>query len=285
MSATAPRWGWTDEQLATAPTVYAPELFAGKTVLVSGAGTGIGKGIAFLLARLGADLVLCGRRAELLEQTRQGLQRFGGQVLTLPLNIREPERVAEAMDRVWETFGKLDVLVNNAGGQFPRPAIDLTVNGWNAVIDTNLNGTWTMMQSAARYWRDHGQSGNIVNIVLVVERGTPGAAHTGAARAGVIALSKTVAVEWAPLGIRVNCIAPGTIETDAFRYYPPEASANFHLSNPMKHTGDVQDIAEAVAYLAAPSGKFITGEVLAVDGGLRMWGECWVTAKPDYFKV
>ena len=193
--------------------------------------------------------------------------------------------VTALFDAVHARFGRLDVLVNNAGGQFAQPAIEYSVKGWNAVIDTNLNGTWYMMQTAARYWQDSGGAGNIVNIVADVWRGMPGVAHTIAARAGVIYLSKTVAVEWAPLQIRVNCVAPGCCETSAFAYYPPEGTATYWQANPMLRPGDAMDIAESVVYLAAGSGKFITGEVITVDGGQQMWGDPWTTGRPAYFRI
>jgi len=175
--------------------------------------------------------------------------------------------------------------VNNAGGQFAQPAIDFTPKGWLAVIDTNLNGTWYMMQAAARRWRDAGQPGNIVNIVANVWRGMPQVAHTCAARAGVIYLSKTLSTEWAPLKIRVNCVSPGSINSEGLNVYEPEAAAQFFKTNPMKTLGDAYDVGQAVAYLGAPSGKFITGEVLVVDGGNNQWGDVWPGGRPDYFDI
>ncbi|MCM2337245.1 SDR family oxidoreductase [Hydrogenophaga pseudoflava] len=279
-------FGFDDEALAARPTVYQPRLFAGQVAIVSGAGSGIGKAIAFLYARLGARLVICGRDPAKLESCAEWLRRLGSpDVLVQVTNIREPEQVEQLIDVVWRHFGRVDVLVNNAGGQFPQRALDYSVKGWKAVIDTNLNGTWYMMQALARRWRDTGTQGNIVNIVATFQRGMPGVAHTCAARAAVTYLSKTVAVEWAQYGIRVNCIAPGAIASTGFRQYSPEAVKAFAGANPMKHVGDVQDVAEAVVYLSAPSGKFITGELLTVDGGGVLWGEAWTIAKPDYFKV
>jgi citronellol/citronellal dehydrogenase len=201
------------------------------------------------------------------------------------MSVRDPEAVAALFDAAWTRFGQLDVLVNNAGGQFAQAAIDFTPKGWNAVIDTNLNGAWYMMQAAARKWRDAARPGAIVNIVAAVGRGMPGVAHTCAARAGVIHASKTVAVEWAPLSIRVNCVAPGVISTEAMNSYPEEARQSFPRTNPMMRFGQVEDIANAVAFLAGPTGAFITGEVLTVDGGNQLWGDQWTIPKPDYFKV
>lgn len=281
------QWGLTDEQLAALPSVYRPDLLAGKVFLVSGGGSGIGRGITYLLARLGADVMICGRRADRLAETADGIRRLvGREVATHPMTIREPQQVEGLVAATFDRFGRLDVLVNNSGGQFPQAAIDFSVKGWNAVIDTNLNGTWYMMQAAARQWRDRGQAGSIVNIVATVWRGMPQVAHTCAARAGVIYLSKTVATEWAPLGIRVNCVAPGAIATEGLNVYPEGVPDRFANTNPMKRLGDVQDIAEAVVYVAADSGKFITGEVVVVDGGHCGWGDTeWPGGRPAYFDV
>src|SRR5690606_10071410 len=234
---------------------------------------------------LGATLVLTGRNRERLEATQSLFQGAGIATEIRDFTIRDAEAVDAAIRDVWERHGRLDVLVNNAGGQYPQAAIDFSVKGWNAVVDTNLNGTWYMMQAAARRWRDSGTPGNIVNIVADIWRGMPQMAHTAAARAGVVYLSKTVAVEWAPLGIRVNCVAPGCCETSAFGRYPPEGAASFEQSNPMKRSGDAQDVAEAVIYLAASSGKFVTGEVLTVDGGQQLWGDPWAAGRPRWFEL
>jgi citronellol/citronellal dehydrogenase len=189
------------------------------------------------------------------------------------------------MDDIWKTYGRLDVLVNNAGGQFAQPAIDMSPKGWAAVVDTNLNGTWYMMQAAAQRWRDRKQPGNIINVVVVISRGLPQIAHSCASRAGVVFASKTVAVEWAPLNIRVNCVAPGTIQTGAFDYYTDAGRASFEQANPMLHAGDPSDIANAITYLASSAGKFITGEVLTVDGGQQNWGDPWFSGRPTYFEL
>jgi len=284
MSYAAAKSGLSDADLAGMPLAFRPDLFAGQVVCVSGAGTGLGKAAAYQFGRLGAKLVLCGRKAERLERTAEGLRRLGVECLVQPMTIRDPEQVAALIDACWSRFGGLDILINNAGGQFPQPAIDYSVKGWNAVIDTNLNGPWYMMQAAARRWRDAGRPGTIVNIVAVVWRGMPGVAHTCAARAGVIYLSKTLAVEWAPYRIRVNCVAPGVIETEGMAVYPAEARAEFDRSNPMLRMGDVQDVADACCYLGGATGKFITGETVTVDGGNQLWGEQWTAGRPDYFK-
>ena len=281
-----PAFGLTNAELASQPTVYRDGLLDGKVVLVSGGGTGIGKAIAFLAARLGADVVICGRTESKLEEARAAIaEGTGREPVISAMSIREPEAVEQLLDMVHDRFGRLDTLVNNAGGQFPQDAIDFSRKGWSAVIDLNLNGTWWMMQEAARRWREKGVGGNIVNIVAHVERGMPQAAHSCAARAGVIYLSKTIATEWAPLNIRVNCVAPGTIETDGFTVYPPNALARFHEANPMKRLGSAWDVAEASVYLASDAANFVTGEVLTVDGGMAQWGVVWPAGMPEYFDV
>ena len=279
-------WGMTDEQLAAWPLSFRDDAMAGQVCLVSGGGSGMGRAIAYVLTRLGAEVVICGRRAHMLEETAAGIEKhLGKKIMTRAMTIREPDEVKALLDETWERFDRLDVLVNSAGGQYPQAAIDFSVKGWNAVIDTNLNGSWYMMQNAALHWRARERGGSIVNIVAVVSRGMPQVAHTAAARAGVIYLSKTLSVEWAPLNIRVNCVAPGSIATDGLNVYPRQAAETFAISNPMKRLGDVMDIAQSVVYLSAPTGKFITGEVLTVDGGRQNWGEDWPGGIPDYFRV
>ena len=228
---------------------------------MSGAGRGIGKAIAFQFARLGAKLVLCGRDPERLAGVAARLSGLGAEVLSHPMSIRDPEAVTRLFDVVAERLGVIDVLVNNAGGQFPQAAIDFSPKGFNAVVDTNLSGTWYMMQQAARRWRDAARGGRIVNIVAVTTRGMPGVAHTAAARAGVVALSKTVAIEWAPLGIQIICVAPGIIATEGMNVYSPEAREALPETNLVRRFGDFRDVADAVCYLAGPSGSFITGTV------------------------
>ncbi len=266
-----------------APSVYRPDLFDGRVALVSGGGSGIGAATALLFARLGATVVICGRTQAKLDVVAQFAQDQGANILPVAANVREPEQVDALFAQVHERCGRLDYLVNNAGGQFPQEAIDFSDKGWSAVINNNLNGTWFMMQRAARYWRDHEQPGSIVNIVVVIERGMPGVAHTAASRAGVVGAARTVAVEWAPLNIRVNCVAPGLTATKGLDVYPPEAVKEFPLANPMHRPGTAMEMAEACVYLSAPSGSFITGEVLTVDGGGKLWGELWTAGRPEYF--
>ena len=279
-------YGMSDDTLANAPTVFREDLLKDQVIIISGGGSGLGKAMAFLMSRLGGKVMICGRREERLKETSDSIRELvGAEVLYHPMTIRDPGAVEELMEITWGKFGKLDVLVNNGGGQFPQDAINFSDKGWNAVIDTNLNGTWYMMQRAARMWQKHKHAGSIVNIVANVDRGMPQVAHTCAARAGVIGLTKSLSTEWAPLNIRVNCVSPGSIATEGLNVYSEEAVEAFLYSNPMKKLGDAFDIAESVIYLSAPSGKFITGEVVTVDGGNAQWGDVWPGGIPDYFKV
>lgn len=281
-----PRFGFTNEELAAHPTVYRDDLMKDQTVIITGGGTGMGKAMAFLAARLGANVVLCGRTATKLEEAQAAIEQLVGRLpMVVPMSIRDPDQVEAMLDAVLDHYGRIDTLINNAGGQFPQNAIDFSRKGWLAVMDLNLNGTWWMMQETAKRWIAAGKPGNIVNIVATTERGMPQSAHCCAARSGVLYLSKTLSTEWAPHKIRVNCVAPGIVETEGFGVYPDEALKRFHLANPMKQRGDAWDIAESVVYLAAPSGKFITGEVITVDGGQNQWGVNWPAGIPDYFDV
>ena len=278
-------FGIPDEALLTRETVFRDDLLQGRTVLVTGAGSGIGKAISVLFARLGARIVLASRSEEKLATTTALLDRIGAASHVKPTNIRDPEQV-DALFEALEAEGIVpDFLINNAGGQFPQASAELSDKGWRAVIDTNLNGTWTMMQRAARVWKRGEKPGAIVNIIAPHLRGMYGLAHTVAARAAVDHLSRNLAVEWAPDRIRVNCVLPGPIDTEGMNVYPPEAQARMARSNPMMRLGDAQDIAQACVYLAADSGRFITGETLVVDGGHQLWGELWLTDKPSYFDV
>jgi citronellol/citronellal dehydrogenase len=294
-SSTAPRikdswplksWGMTDEELATYPMVFRDDLLKDMVFVVSGGGTGLGRAMAYLFARLGGDVMICGRRKEALDVTAKGIRKhLGKEIATYPMTIRDSTMVESLIKETWGRFGRLDVVVNNGGGQFPQASIDYTVKGWLAVIDTNLNGSWYMMQSAARQWVERKAAGHIINIVANVQRGMPQVSHTCAARAGVIYLSKSLATEWAQHQIRVNCISPSCIATEGFNVYPPDAAEQMKRTNPMQSLGDMYDIAQAAVYLAAPSGKFITGDVIAVDGGNANWSDWWPAGRPAHFKV
>ncbi len=282
------------EELAALPIVFRDDLFAGQRVLVSGGAGGIGLALCTLFGRLGARIVTCGRDAAKLERVAEQLASIEVECTTHAMTIRNPAQVAELMDAVWQRAGGLDVLVNNAGGQFAAPALDVTPKGWAAVVETNLYGTWYMMQEAARRWiaEDGGKprplgsppTRSIVNVSTLTGRGSVGIPHTAAARAGQIQLTKSLALEWAPHGIRANAVAVGVVRSPGLAHYPPEARPSFD-HNPQRRLGDVHDVAQACVYLAAPSSEYVTGSVLNVDGGESIWGEYWALGKPDWFKI
>lgn len=272
----------TNEQLAEQPTVYRSDLLDGAVMLVSGGGSGMGRATAWLGARLGARVVVCGRTESKLSDVVEAIRARGLQADYAVLDIRERASVESTFTSIYSRYGAVDIVINSAGGQFPQNAIDFSEKGWDAVINTNLNGTWHMMQTAARHWHELDRPGSIVNIV-VVGRGLHGVAHTRAARAGVIAVSEAVAVEWAPRQIRVNCIAPGAVQTEGWAVYTQAAREKYPRTNPLMRAGSPWEIAEACVYLSAPSGAFITGEVLTIDGGGQHWGEIWTGGKPGYY--
>lgn len=282
---TDPNLDPNDDVLASEPTVYAPDAFQGKTVLISGGAGGLGRACGWLLGRLGARVVIAGRDAEKLAGAVASMRAKGLDAHSHAVDIREPQSVDGLIEWLDGEIGPIDLLVNSAGGQFPQAAIDFSEKGWNTVVNTNLNGTWRMMQAAARRWRSQARPGAIVNIVVVTRQGLHGVAHTVAARAGVIALSEALAVEWAPLKIRVNCIAPGAIETPGWKVYDPAVRKTYASSNPMMRAGKAWEVAEACAYLGGAASQYVTGETLHVAGGGQLWGEVWTIPKPDYFKV
>ncbi len=253
---------------------FSEGLFREKTVLLTGGGSGIGLEIARQFLLLGAEVYIASRKAQRLEAGMRVLQPLGI-VHSYPLDIREPEQVTGLAQFIAERSGRLDILVNNAGGQFPSRAEDITPKGWQAVINTNLNGTWYVTQAMANRFFFAQGAGIVVNIVANYYRGFPGMAHTGAARAGVSNLTQSLAVEWARRGLRLNCVAPGIVQSSGLEQYPPELLSGIADRIPMKRLGTVEEVASLVLFLASPMATYITGETIYVDGGAHLWGDIW----------
>jgi len=261
-------------------SVFRPDLLKGRVALVTGGGTGIGRGIANSLARAGADVVIASRKPENLEGAKRELAQHGTRIRTLPTNVREPETVRRTVEAVVADLGRLDILVNNAAGNFYAPSATLSENAWKAVVETDLNGTFFTSQAVYPVMKQQ-QGGRIISISMTLHyRGWPMMAHATAAKAGIDALTRTLALEWARDGIRVNAIAPGPIPTEGVRkaFTPtpgaPDIFTEEHARDmiPAGRWGDPNDIGEMVAYLASPAGDWITGAIFVVDGGSWLKG-------------
>lgn len=245
-----------------------------KTIIVTGGATGLGKAMAIEFARLGADIVIASRKLENLQQAKDEISAFNGKVVISQTDVREPEQVSQMVDKAVHAFGKVDVLVNNAAGNFRVPSLEMSVNAWNAVVDIVLNGTWHCSQAAAKKMVEQNSGGVILNIGSThVWSGNPGTAHSTAAKAGVLALTKTLAVEWAPYNIRVNLIAPGPIEgTGAAKqlWETPELKENVLRRVPKGRFGEPMEVANLAAYLVSDYAEFVTGAAFVIDGGRHL---------------
>ncbi|GFO00258.1 peroxisomal trans-2-enoyl-coa reductase-like [Plakobranchus ocellatus] len=255
-------------------SVFRCGLFKNKVAIVSGGGTGIGKAIATELLYLGCKVVIASRNAKKLEAGAEEIRTWlrannhDSELHIIPCNIRKEEEVQNLISTTVKNHGQLDFLVNNGGGQFLSPAKDIQLKGWNAVIETNLTGTFLMCREAYNQWmKDHG--GAIVNIIADMWKGFPMLSHTGAARAGVDNLTKSLSLEWVHSGVRVNSVAPGVVysETAAANYKDKNV---FELAKPLlpyHRLGTVEEISSAVCFLLSPGARFITGETVRIDGG------------------
>ncbi|XP_037084490.1 peroxisomal trans-2-enoyl-CoA reductase-like [Pollicipes pollicipes] len=252
--------------------VFRPGLFAGQVALVTGGGTGIGRAISRQLVELGATVTIAARREAPLRATAAALAAAGpGCCDFATCDIRKEDDVTRLVATVLERHHRLDLLVNNGGGQFLSAAADITRRGWHAVVETNLTGTFTLTQAAHRAWmRQHG--GSVVNIIADMFRGFPMMAHTGASRAAVENLTRTLAVEWAQDGVRVNAVAPGII-------YSPTAAANYSVDVfgqftaevPARRCGTTHEVAAAACFLLSPGASYVSGATLRVDGASSLY--------------
>jgi citronellol/citronellal dehydrogenase len=258
-------------------SIFRPGLFDGQTIVITGGGTGIGRAVAHELAGLGAHVVLAARRLDRLEQVRDEIAAAGGSALAYACNIRDEAQVAELFEAVLAARGAVDGLFNNGGGQFLSPAERISLKGWQAVVETNLTGTFLMCREA--FGRCMGaRGGAIVNMLMENARGFPGMAHSAAARAGVENLTRTLAVEWARSGVRVNAVAPGLIRSSGLDTYGEAARSlieQVRRDIPAKRPGTEAEVAAAVTFLLSPAAAYISGATLAIDGASSLWRKTW----------
>lgn len=249
--------------------VMQPGLFAGKSALVSGAGSGIGRAIALRLLELGMDVAGVGRRAELLEGTAQLAEGKAGRFTFECCDLRDSEAAEALVARIGDRQG-IDLLVNNAGGQFYAPATEISRKGWDAVIDINLSAIFTVTRAAYPYLKD--RRGSVVNISLSgVDRGSKGLAHSIAARAGVLGMARSMALEWAADGIRLNCIGPGLVTTEGLE--TPTARkmlSKLLAATPVGRATSPEEVAELTAFLASDAAALMTGQLIHIDGAAHL---------------
>jgi len=243
--------------------------------IVTGGGSGLGRATALELASLGAQVVVCGRRLEPLEETAAAAE--GGRVEALACDIREEDQVESFVGGVMERHGQIDLLVNNAGGQFLTPAEDITPKGFRTVIRLNVEGTWLMTHAVAtRAMIPDSRGGKVVNVTLSPHHGLPGMAHSSAARAAVENLTRVLSIEWARFGIRLTALAAGHFATDTLRTkYPKAVVEGVAGTVPLQRMGTEAEFAWLVAYLASPAGDYFSGAVLTIDGARDNWFGAW----------
>ena len=246
-------------------------LLKGKSIIITGGGTGLGKSMATRFAELGADLVITSRRQNVIDETAEELRQYGGQVLAVPCDVRDPDQVQHMVDETVKTFGKIDILLNNAAGNFISPTENLSSNAFKTVVDIVLNGTFFCTQAAGKVMRKN-KGGVILNIVTTYSwTGSGYVVPSACAKAGVLAMTRSLAVEWAKYGIRTVAIAPGPFPTKGAwsRLAPPGLGIEKKMKNriPLKRVGEHIELANLASYLISDQAAYINGEVVTIDGG------------------
>jgi citronellol/citronellal dehydrogenase len=256
-----------------ASQIFRPGLLDGQVIVVTGGGSGLGRATALELASLGATVVVAGRRIEPLEETAKLCG--SGRCEAVQCDIREEQQVGALVDGVLERHGKIDTLVNNAGGQYMSPAEDITAKGFDTVVRLNLEGTWLMTHAVATKAMIPGEGGKVISVTLSPHHGLPGMAHSSAARAAVENLMRVLSIEWARFGIRLNAIATGHFETDAIQKYPEPVRAGVARTVPLQRMGQPEEQAWLVAYLASRAGDYYSGAIFTLDGARDNWFGPW----------
>ncbi len=251
-------------------------LLKGKSIIVTGGGTGLGKSMATRFAELGADLVITSRRQNVIDETAEALRQYGGKVLTVACDVRDPDQVQNMVDHTVNEFGKIDILLNNAAGNFISPTEDLSPNAFKTVVDIVLNGTFNCTQAAGKVMREN-KGGVILNIVTTYAwTGSGYVVPSACAKAGVLAMTRSLAVEWAKYGIRTVAIAPGPFPTEGAwsRLAPPGLGIKKKMINriPLKRVGEHHELANLASYLVSDQAGYINGEVVTIDGGEWLQG-------------
>lgn len=249
-------------------SALAPDANAGKVALITGGGTGIGRATAVAFAASGAAVAICGRRPELLEATAASIRRHGGRCVVAPADIRESDEARGVVERVMSELGAVDVLVNNAGGQFQAPAEEISLKGWRAVHRLAVDAAWDLTRQVATASMIPRRSGLVVFIGFSPRRGIPGMVHASAARAAVENLAGGLAAEWGRYGIRAVCVSPGNIRTEGLDQYGEAQVAGWEEQVPLGRLGTAEEIGEVIAFLATSSAAYISGTTIVIDGGL-----------------
>lgn len=265
-------------------SVFAPNLFDGKVIVVTGGGSGIGRCTAHELASLGATVILTGRTQAKLDTVVAEISEDGGVATSYAFDIRDEGAVASNVKQILDEHGRIDGLVNNAGGQYPTPVELISKKGWDAVVANNLTGGFLMAREVyTQYMQSNG--GSIVNMIADMWNGMPGMAHSGAARAGMLNFTESAGIEWAPAGVRVNAVAPGYIASSGMDTYDPAFVQNvipmLKAGAPMKRMGEEAEVSSAIVWLLSEGAAFVTGSCIKIDGGSSLGQGVWQVPEHD----